>query len=158
MDGQLQRGRARDLAPRHVESNSGKKVYFDHNGEPTTNKYSTHVTNDRGEYLEHEAVIEDRSRWAVRAGRETLTAPGAEMPRPGHLKMMVEEHFEDLFPRLVFRSKTPDTKYVHEDDNRDAFLAAHKLATSDDGELRGGLLSWLPEFLKQPQSKWNGED
>ena len=149
---------ARDTAPRHVESNSGKKVYFDHNGEPTTNKYSTHITNDGGEFIQHEPVIEDRSRWGVRAGRETLTAPGAEMPRPGHLKLMVEENFEDLFPRLVFRSKTPDTKYVHKDDNRDAFLAAHKQATSDDGELRSVLLDWLPEFMKQPQSKWNGED
>lgn len=149
---------ARDTAPRQVESNSGKKVYFDHEGNPTTNKYSTHVTNDSGEFIEHEPAMEDRSRWGVRAGRETLTAPGAEMPRPGHLKLMVEEHFDDLFPRLVFRSKTPDTKYVHSNDSRDAFLAAHKQAVSDEGELRKVLLDWLPKFLSQPQSSWNGED
>lgn len=149
---------ARDVCRRQVESNTGKKVYFDHEGNPTTLKYSTHVFDESGQAIEHAPAMEERSRWGVRGGRETLTAPGAPMPNPGHIKRMVEENFEDLFPRLVFRSDTPDTKYVHEKDSRDAFMAAHKAAVSNDGELRKGLLSWLPAFLKKPVSNWNGED
>lgn len=148
---------SRDIEERQVEASNGKKVYFDHSGEATTLKYSTHVFDDNGRAIEHLPALETRSRWGIRAGRETLTAPGAPMPQPGHMKIKVEEHFDDLFPRLVFRSNTPDTKYVHTSDSRDAFLAAHKQAVSDDGQLRTMLLSWLPAFLKKPQSKWDGQ-
>ena len=104
---------ARDTEPRHVTDNSGNKVYFDHNGEPTVRKYSGHLTDQSGEYIEHEPVMEERSRWGIRAGRETMTAPGAEMPQPGHWKHMVEEHFDDLFGQLVFATDTPDTRFIH---------------------------------------------
>lgn len=148
---------ARDVETRPVRDQRGKRLYLDENGRLTVLPTSPVLANDDGSPLEHAPAVERRSRWAIRSGAETLTAPGAPIPKPGYWKEHVLANATDLFRRLNFLSPTVETTHLHERDNPERYRAIHAHAISDKAPLRKALLSWLPGFIANPVSTWDGE-
>ena len=148
---------ARDIEPRQMVDQAGHKLYID-GLNPTEGTRRKYYTNDLDETIENGPAMEERSRWGVRAGIETNQAQGFEMPKPGHYKQYVADHWNDLFRKLQFRSEVPDYKHMHPSDSREVYAAAVERATSDEGEIRKTLLQWLTPFLKNPKTQWTGEE
>lgn len=152
---------ARDTEERHVVNDRGQPLFFDEDGRKTTEYRSETKKDLDGRPLRYRPVIEVRSKHGVRAGRETGTGPGGKWNRPGEWKLRVQEHFHELFPKLVYREHAPafpagkfgKVQGVVE-------YAKQKHAEGMDPETgmeRQQTLKWLNEFLKDPTCKWDGE-
>lgn len=149
---------ARDSEERPCIDSRQRPVYIDSHGRETAARFSPTEYDDNGGLLEHPRKMEIRSRWGLRAGHETYQAPGLPAPTPGYWRDRVVDNWDNLLPQLAFLSDRFETGHMHHRDNVEACRAVHTAATSDEGPLRAELLAWLPEFLKRPESKWNGED
>lgn len=148
----------RDQEERFCYDSRKRQIYIDANGRETAQRFSMTDHNDDGGALEHIPKTEVRSRWGIRAGHETLQAPGLPAPQPGHWKRMVLDNWDNLLPQLVFLSDSLETGHLHYRDNVEAYRAAHTAATSNESLKRRELAEWLTEFLKRPESAWNGEE
>lgn len=138
----------------------GRLLFFDHVGQLTSRKYSETVKDQNGHALRHKDAMEQRSYWGVREGADCLTAPGTLIPQPCHYRTLVEENFDDLFPRLFFLSSELDPRepdpMAAKPEMRGEYMKFLKEQTSDQGFRRRELLTWLPKFLESPVATWDG--
>lgn len=150
-----------DTEQRQMVNDRGRPLYVDESGALTTEPRSETKKDLDGRLIEYEKKLETRSRHAIRRGRETGTGPGGKWIRPAEWKLRVQEHFHDLFPQLRYREHAPafpagqfgKVQGVVE-------YAKQKHAEGMDKETgyeRQETLKWLNEFLKNPQTTWDGE-
>lgn len=139
----------------------GERLHWNEHGDQVPQRYSSTLKDDSGGPLEYQPVLEVRTRRGVRPGHETVSAPGTPLPTAGHFKRKVEEHFDDLFPRLVWLEEYPDDlteTYNPKAGGLEAAKAAHAATLNNKNPRRKALLEWLTPFKKKPVSDWNGED
>lgn len=147
--------------PRQLVDAQNRLLFLDPNEQLTIRKFSATLKDSEGHALRHEKAMQVRSEWGVKPGVECQSAAGTPVPRPGHYKTLVEENFDDLFPKLYFMSEKLDSREAdptsRQPETRAAYLAELKAQCDDSSERRQEVLKWLPAFIKKPVNTWDGE-
>lgn len=149
---------ARTREDRHKHDSSGRPLFIGLDGKETI---ETSYRSPQGELTVFKRATERRSTFGIRKGREAQGGPGTPYIGEGYWKRMVEEQFYDLFPKMEFKKLKPDftPKDYPTPQAMDYAKQQHaeKVANPNSAE-RKRLMRWLTPFLKNPVSKWTGED